>query len=254
MIPGIKRQEVPDWILQTDGTEKVPIRDLLQGSLYYPASGRDGDPVRYLGGLVHSFVYVDDSIEHDDMMKSLYDERYKFKGYSLLGCRDVTKADLTPNGWRPVPPGPGDGNPRNMGMFRKAPYAIWSIHERNSDRDQEYGPKRFSLLNVCGDGAASFQALYHTNECAPDVVAIIQSGGGNWTEFRDPSKVFGRDVLENPNGTPRFLLYGGWGDGEYRPSCWPRYSEEIHHWSIAGGKLGLWWDPTSSPEADLKRS
>ncbi len=261
MIPGIKRQDIPDWLLQMDGTEKVPIRELLQGSLYYPASGDDGDPVKSLGGLVHSFVFVDYGIEHDSMMNFLHDDLRGFRGYSLVGCRNVTEAELTPNGWRPAPPRDSDGSPESKRRFVKEPYAIWSIHQRKSDRDDEYGPKRFSLLNICADGIATYQALYRENECVPEVVAIIQPGeafGGNWTNFKDPSKALGREVLQNPYGTPRFLLYGGMSGG-YRPSCWPRYSELIHYWEVGRsdvdrGELGLWWDPTSSPEAVSKRS
>jgi len=68
------------------------------------------------------------------------------------------------------------------------------------------------------------------------------------------SKILGRSVLQNPNGVPGFLLYGGWGDGDYRPSCWPRYTEEIHDWRAAETRLGLWWDPASSLEGPSKRS
>jgi hypothetical protein len=89
---------------------------------------------------------------------------------------------------------------------------------------------------------AAFQALYHGNHCAPDVLAIIQSGEGfgrNWTDFRDVDKILGRSVLQNPYGRPRYLLYGGWGR-DYRTTCWAEYSQLKHYWPAADGELGLW--------------
>jgi hypothetical protein len=35
------------------------VLNVLENSLDYPADGIDGDPVKYLGGSVHSFIFVD---------------------------------------------------------------------------------------------------------------------------------------------------------------------------------------------------
>ncbi len=39
--------------------QPLPLRELLEGALYYPSSGTDGDPVKYMGTLIQSFVYTD---------------------------------------------------------------------------------------------------------------------------------------------------------------------------------------------------
>lgn len=54
-IPGRLKNITPDSMAAMD----LPLKDILQHSLYYPAAGFDGRPVRYLGGKIHSFVYVD---------------------------------------------------------------------------------------------------------------------------------------------------------------------------------------------------
>jgi hypothetical protein len=243
MIPGIERRDPPKWLTSLTALDILPIREVLSRSLYYPSCGRDGDPVRYLAGFVHSFVFVDYGLEHDEVWASLHDSHHGFRGYAPLACRNVLEHELTPQGWRALPPDPvRDGDPRRVRDHIKKPFAIWSVHERTRDYGEEHGPERFSLLYVCADGAAGFQALYHGNRCAPDVVAIIQPGTGsghNWTDFRDPNKILGRSVLRNPYGKPGYLLYGGWGPN-YRESCWPDYAMLIHYWRAAGGALGLW--------------
>jgi hypothetical protein len=242
MIPGIARRDAPPW-LQRGGATFPPIRELLAHSLYYPASGRDGDPVRYLGGHIHSFVYVDYSLTREDVVASLEDPRHGFRGYRISAVNDICESELVPDGWRPLPPDHSDGDPNRWWELIREPFAVWCVLTRNDDHTDEYGPERFSLLYICGDGAARFQALYHGNRCTPDVLAIIQPGegilGGNWTHYTDSSRILGRSVLGNPFGRPRFLLYGGRGRN-YRPCCWPEYPGLVHYWNAAEGQLGLW--------------
>jgi hypothetical protein len=248
MIPGVERRETPAWLANLANLEHLPIRDVLSDSLYYPSSGRDGDPVRYLAGLVHSFVYVDYGLAHDEVLASLHDDRHGFRGYALLDCRDVLERELTPKGWRPVPAeSRRDGVPSHYRDYIKKPFGIWSVHQRRPEYGEEHGPDRFSLLYIGADGAAAFQALYHGNRCAPAVLAIIQPGTGfgcNWTDFCDSDQILGRSVLQNAHGKPEYLLYGGRGR-DYRESCWPEYSRLIHHWRVVDGEMGLWERLTS---------
>lgn len=59
MIPGINRHPVPDWLKVLSDLERLPLRDILTRSVFYPSCGLDGKPIKFLGGFVHSFVYVD---------------------------------------------------------------------------------------------------------------------------------------------------------------------------------------------------
>ncbi len=104
---------------------------------------------------------------------------------------------------------------------------------------------RFSLLYLCADGAAAYQALYIANAIAPKAIAVIQPGhsfGGNWTNFEDPQQILARTVAANPAGKPEFLLYGGYGSRDYyRQPCWPEYSEHVCFLDKHdGGTIGLW--------------
>lgn len=238
-----RNRVMPQWLADIVPDVQLPLEQLLKGSLYYPSCGRDGDPVRYLGGFVHSFVYVDYGVNRNDLLESLRDPHHRFQGYDIVMIRDVSEQELTPHGWHPVMPTPEDGNPEQYRDHIEKPFAIWCVLQRDRDHDASHGPKRLSLLYVCADGVAAFQALYHGNQCSPEVVAIIQPGigfGGNWTDFRDPTRVFYRSVMQNPHGVPSYLLYGGWGR-DYRPACWADdYPSWIASWRTCDGELGLW--------------
>jgi len=240
MIQEIPGSQVPDWIPQYGPLDRLPLLELLSGSVYYPASGFDGQPVKILAGNFHSFVYVDYGLSRDQLLATLRSER-GFLGYGIVALRDVTEQELIPNGWTPLLPNHCDGNPRPL---QTQPFSVWVVLKRQSDFNEEHGPMYFSLLYICGDGVATYQAIYLGNKTYPAVVAIIQPGtgfGGNWTNFEDPQRIFGRTVMGNPDGVPTYLLYGGWAEGHfYTEPCWPQYSELV--WN-PNTRLRLWRRP-----------
>lgn len=240
LSPPLERSPTPSW-LETLTSEDIgkettplPLRDILAESLYYPACGVDGLPIEFLGGLIHSFVYVDYGVTREAFAEAIGRPRglSPFAGYSKLGERWLQKVDLAPDDWGPERlPRRSDGRLERLEEARQkaAPYAHWSVWQRNPARATSYGPTRFSLLQICGDGVATYQALYRRLEIVPKVLAIIQPGtgfGGNWTDFRDEDGFFARVVAPQAHLLPEYLLYGGWGDG-YDSPCWSAYSEHI---------------------------
>jgi len=73
----------PDWLASVSEEHPLPLSDLLQNSLYYPASRLDGDPVRYFAGFLHSFVYADSSISKEAITEDLYRRGHGFTGYRV---------------------------------------------------------------------------------------------------------------------------------------------------------------------------
>jgi len=221
MLDELPATNMPSWLVAaTDPLGDLPIRELLESSVFYPACGIDGDPVKYLGGNFHSFVYVDYGVGRE----TLGHELHSFRGYRILAARSVTQSEIAPHGWTPrFPP---DYTPKRPAprSWMEPPFATWAVYERLPDFSRTHGPDRFSLLYVGGDGTETFQALYHTNDATPAVVAIIQPGtgfGGNWTDFRDRREILAWTVLDAfPNNRPRFLLNG-------EKPCWPEFSNRI---------------------------
>ncbi len=253
MIPELPYRSLPEWILAAvPPLSHLPICDLLAGSVYYPACKFDGDPVKYLGGNFHSFVYVDYGVGRDQLLQNLN----SFHGYRIAAFREVAERELIPNGWTPRFPRTSDGGLRRQAGWIKRAFGVWSIYQRSEDFNSDHGPDCFSLLYIGGDGVATFQALYEGNRVAPAVVAVIQPGhgsGGNWTNFEDADGIFARSVLENPSGTPEYLLFGGWGEGNfYREPCWPSYDSPVR---TLHGRLRLWRrssEPNTVPDPTRK--
>ena len=111
---------MPDWIIADNFS--FDLKKVLQDSLYYPSSNFDGKPVTHLMGNIYSFIYAD---------------------------YGVTKKMLAPKGWNvQLSPDYDDINRmQNFQSFIKEPFCEWIISERDSDKDDNYNPVRFSLLS-----------------------------------------------------------------------------------------------------------
>ena len=247
VITTIATDVPPDWLMSASDSksnqEAIPLRKILVNSLYYPSSGFDGDPVKYLGGSFFSFVYVDYGYDENQFVRVV--NTRGFKGYHLLFAKAVDISELSAGeSWR-FSPKRSDGDPLSQIYRIKTPFCYWCVFERNIGIPTSHGPSRFSLLYLCSDGVAAFKALYTSNLIAPRAVAIIQPGhafGGNWTDFTDPEQILARLVLEGNVKQPEFLLYGGKGKrGFYRTSCWPNFRSNVCFLDKAGGgTIGIW--------------
>jgi hypothetical protein len=236
---------MPAWLRTTTGATMLdgdfPLATILRDSVYYPSSGFDANPVVHLGGALYSFIYVDYGYQRERVHEVLMEA---FPGYRVIGIRPVSEKELVPNGWRPDPPRYQDENPPRASLETR--FCDWMIFERRTEEADIRGPQRFSLLYLCAEGAAAFQALYTENRAFPRAVAVIQPGeafGGNWTRFWDPEGILARSVLGNPHGTPEFLLSGGWFGWRrwYRRPCWPEYRHLIKFFlTEARGGVGIW--------------
>lgn len=174
---------------------------------------------------IHSFVYVDYGVTSEELDEQLLNNG--FAGYKIAHQRNVEEHEITPNGWNPKISPEEQNDYRRKNPIPPKPFCKWIIFERADNVNSGHGPKRFSVLYLCADGVAAFQALYTAGEVAPDALGIIQPGtgfGGNWTDFTDEKGPLARSVSENPAGRPRILLHGGSGGSKlYVGSCWPRH-------------------------------
>ena len=217
---------------ETIGSMPFPLREVLEGSLYYPASGVDGSPIRNWQLGINSFVYVDMSIEESAYVGEILKEG-SVRGYHVVAQRNLVADELVPNGFKPSPPASANTlsiikAQQSAGASVKNAFAIWSILERDDSLGVQHGPKRFSLLYIRAEGAATYQALYQSNEILPKIVACIRPGvsfGGNYGEF---TTVLLDTMLMHPKGLPAELLLwreSNWGAQVAEP--WSKYYEEI---------------------------
>jgi hypothetical protein len=252
MLKNDCRRDVPGWLRDlrleklTDLEDVAfPLENALEHSLYYPAAGCDGDPVRILGGFIHSFFYVDYRICENKVDE---EARWRgFSGYRLAGRKQLSERDLAPNGWSPIIPENFKGDMDRFDQIRsdvnlKNPFAIWYVFDRISQSREDRGPERFSLVFICADGVATYQALYWPNKTAPDVLAIIQPGhafGFNYTDFTNHEGFFAWTVMHKAQ-TPEYLMCGGMSN-DYPQAFWPDvYPEHIEWWDRQDGGGGIW--------------
>lgn len=217
---------------ETIGSMSFPLREVLEGSLYYPASGTDGSPIRHWQLGVNSFVYVDMLIDESTYVRELL-RQGSVRGYHVIAKRNLLANELVPNGFRPNPPASANAlsimrAQEAAGANIRNSFAIWSILERDDALGEEHGPKRFSLLHLRAEGAATYQAIYQSNGLLPNVTASIRPGlgyGGNYDEF---TNVLLDTMLLHPNGLPpKLLLWRGRGWGSYGAAPWEKYYEEV---------------------------
>lgn len=245
-----QRRPVPMWLARLNpaelGASDFPLEELLKHSLYYPAAGFDGRPVQFLGGFIHSFIYVDYGKEEQAVDAEV--QAPGFLGYHLVGGKHLSERDLAPNGWRPQAP---PQFPNQMRAFTerqahrsvRSPFATWYIFDRDECRDEGHGPLRFSLVYLCADGVAAYQALYRHNHTAPEVLAIIQPGNDcsvNYTDFKDPDSFLAWTVLRgNGSNIPEYLVCGGLLL-DYTQAFWPDdYPEHVEWFRHVNGN-GVW--------------
>lgn len=239
---------LPEWLACLDEKtivdEPFPLREILAGSLYYPACGNDGGPVKYLGRWFHSFVYVDYRYGRENFINEL--ETRPFSKYQVLGRRGVSLCELVPNGWSQPRLTETEAEQATQYADRRSgePFCEWVVMERNASAPENHGPARFSLLYLNADGAAAYEALYTGNALCAGAIAVIQPGHGfgfNWTDFTDPQAVLARVVMGNPAGVPDVFVFGGMGSHKNHPAPWPGYSNHLGWYPYGGiGNVGVW--------------
>jgi hypothetical protein len=241
MFEEVTKAEMPEWIKNPG---EFDIRDVLTDSMYYPASGYDGHPVEYFLGNVYSFIYVDYSISRENLLEEITNNG--FRGYRIIQQLPISESQLAPNGWRiRVTPDRAEyHHPDHYSDVFEKPFAEWFIFERTEEYGEDHNPSRFSLLFICADGAAAYQALYLENRMAPKILAIIQPGevfGCNWTDFTNRRQILARSVFYETNPLPEYVINGGIGRSEfYRAPIWPEYSEFVKKFNIGAKYFRIW--------------
>lgn len=216
--PPLRWFNPPSWLARLDNLDLIPLRPLLQYSLFYPASACDGAPIRLLRGYIHSFVQAESFMSKAEVLGHLEEQHDGFHGYGLRMLREVKLEEILPDNWQPTLPTVRDGDPAKFRSLMPESFALWAIYERMPNLDDFHGPNRFSVLHICGDGVATYEALYNAQRVQPDVIAIIGAGtesGQNWTDFRDDQQILARVAFQNKGGKPRYLLQEHCESGSY---------------------------------------
>ena len=173
-------------------TMDFPLCELLQGSAFYPCCYSDGRIMRLLNMAwrkvqVNSYIYVDALMSGKQFIEH---EMNTVHGYHVLAHRAVIESEYISPEWKlDIKPDEIQKYTTFCQRMRETtPFAHWVVYERNSDRNESFGPARFSLFYVGGSEAITvFEQLYITHNVSPKVFCAIQCwpglAGGNWTDF-----------------------------------------------------------------------
>jgi hypothetical protein len=109
MIDQLPQQAPPHWltqIIERSGdfiSSRFPVEALSTNSVYYPTSGLDGTPVKWLAGNFYSFVYTDYLMTKEDLVDDLEGplKRNGFKGYKPVLQREIRRDEIVPARWQP---------------------------------------------------------------------------------------------------------------------------------------------------------
>lgn len=237
MIKEMPVLQTPEWLSNVvnnfnDYRRKLPLLDMLEDSLYYPACRLNGTPVKYLSGNILSFINADYSMSLNRYKKNILGSSRDdgFKGFTCIFEREVGLSEIVPTGWKPpiVPTSP-DKIRRLLKRERARPFAHWSIWEKEDPLAD--GADCFSFFYLGGEMNAAFQGLYNRLSIRPKVLAIIQPGaiGGEWESVESNKSFFKKAVSANPAGIPEYLLHGHKGmcdSSHYSTPCWSEYRGE----------------------------
>ncbi|HAY98608.1 MAG TPA: hypothetical protein DCY45_05085, partial [Mesotoga sp.] len=94
MMTEIPSMEMPEWIRNPG---EFDIRNILQDSLCYLASGLHGHFVKCYMGNAYSFVYIDYYISREDLLQDMAE--YGFTGYRPILHETIDPYRLHPGGW-----------------------------------------------------------------------------------------------------------------------------------------------------------
>ena len=178
-----------------------------------------------------SFLYCDYGVTK----QKFENEGLSINGYFPLASRPLDLMSLLPNGWNQKNPPMVD--PEEYIKYYDQnikPYAIWTVFQKKRGNYDTDTPNRFSVIFICGEALATYQALYWSSNITPKALAIIQPGtafGGNWADFADEDGPFGWVVKNNPAGLPDYIYNGGYGYG-HPTKFWKDYEliDTIQHY------------------------
>lgn len=212
------------------------IKDIVEDSVYYPASGIDASDIECLSQKYCSFVHVDYSTPRDVVEPGMKNH-FESVGYDLIGIKYVSKEELTPNGFRPFNFSLNEHEKQRLqhDFIRDRfdcrnfnPFALWAVYELNPSKTGGKA-KRFSLLHIGGEACATFEAIYINNKINPSAVAVISPGegyGDNWTIFRDPNFRFYQNLqfnVENNGAEMPSVLLTNMSLSDNEECFWPGY-------------------------------
>ena len=139
-------------------------------------------------------------IQHPSEPNSIY-------GYHSIGRIEWSEKDLMPNGQYPLNVSKAPRTPfRKPFKSDEQPYCFTEIMERNPDKDEDFGARRFAVTFLFADGIATYYQVFCMEyKKAPWIFLLQDHGfGGNYDKFGKGGLL---DAIIKRNGIrPQFVI------------------------------------------------
>lgn len=207
------------------------IDKFLKDSIFYPASGTDGRAGEVLYRYSNKSVNVDYTRSKEEVSYGLSND-FKPLGYNLISLEEIPESSLTPRSWVPhnIPLSPEEQNRiSNLQNAQQAhpPFALLAKFKLSTDSTHSNEKvKEFSILHICGEACATYDALYLNRRISPIALAILNCGqgyGDNWTQFRNPKGRL-KQLIDLNDHKPDWLL-----TNKNETPCWKEYQLVEEH-------------------------
>ncbi|MBF6569138.1 MAG: hypothetical protein IVW54_09705 [Candidatus Binataceae bacterium] len=181
------REPLPEWLDgYTEGDGFNPRAFFSSRIVYYPGSGDDGHAVKLFASAhaAHAFVYVDQWYKRREIIRTLHPSHPgHLLGYHPIGAMEVTQLLLRAQDW--LPHFVRKAQRRNQYPLASLSFGLVAIVERDSDRNDDHGPRRLAIMFLKWDGFAAYDALFcNGGASAPFGVLLQDHGfGGNYDRF-----------------------------------------------------------------------
>jgi hypothetical protein len=161
----------------------MDIEDFLEDCVYYPCSGMDGFPVKFLSSRFQRFFYVDGSTSREDFERRVTDPG--FDGYRVDTIDELSPEDVFGESWREI-------EQRYEQTFARLTlewtdqFLLIYRFERLAEFADSHSPESFDLLVARCEAITAFELTFSRRNLAPQCLAHINSGvsfGGNYSQY-----------------------------------------------------------------------
>ncbi len=212
--------------------------DYLREAVFYPCSGLDGTPVRFLGHRFQRYLYADYGVTRESFEKAC--RINGFLGYRVCSIKELDVQSVFQTSWKELAStyrsvfGQLDSDWTN-------PFILHAKFERLSDFPEEHGPTSFQLAYVCCEAITTFDSVFRKRGITPRCLVHIRPGtafGGNFSAY---SEVLERAMRANPGGMPEFVLYDRSGGNAKRSDYLPLLDgyQSIQRWDYRTEHYGM---------------
>ena len=161
----------------------MDIKIFLENSVYYPACGFDGIPIKFLGKLFSNYVYADYLSKYNDLEEDI--STHGLKGYKLNNSSIINAEEIFGINWENFIEKNNDIC-INLPFEWKNPFAKMYSFERCINLNDEYGNKNIELLYIKAEGISAYKYLYVQKNITPKCLVSIVPGlgfGGNFDNY-----------------------------------------------------------------------